>query len=777
MSNKTQLKRQLAKLVEGDDDNLEYGEILNIASQLSEYDEQNVRFSVDGNLVKRLGEQLVAKKTTALAELIKNAYDAEATTVDVIFENTEVTNGTITIVDNGNGMTREALIKGFMTISTSDKEDNPVSPVLLRPRAGRKGIGRFSAQKIGNNLRIITRTTPDAPYLVVDINWEDYQAKTNLLAISNSIQESHEDFGFEKGTKLIISNTKEVWNEQNHTTTFKYISTVIKSSPQPLPSGVIDPGFKPRFYTYLPISKELIEFKSDDTEFLSEADAKISAEISDNGEIIVKIKGIKSVKDVNIDDTYTLKEIPSKALKKAQFKFSAHYFTLSSDSGNVHLKSYTRENGGIKLYRNGFYVAPYGSRYDDWLSLDDSVRRRRILPPHSNTNFIGCIDISDIDGDLFDETSSREGLIENTYFEELRNTAYEIITSAVKRIASARGKKVTSSQQGYKKPTTTEERLETTNDEITDALSDLTTASKESLEREQQSLGLFPEVKEPINQVNEEKVIKLKEKFDEQQKLIQDLIDEKNMYRVLSSTGLAIAEFTHEIQLYLNALALSGKQLKRSVVGNEKALKSANKIDSHINMLVSYSDFFTSTIRNNSNRIKEPLELREVIQSFFEAMSPTINRRSYELTTSFQGDDFWTKPIHISELSSVLMNLFTNACKAIIRSNSPKGMLKVTVSSTDTDHVLRFEDNGDGIPEDHWGKVFNPLFTTEVSSGAYTSEELQMKGMGLGLTISQDIVEGFDGEINVVKASENFSTCIQVIIPKADESEVPQDVY
>lgn len=772
MNNKTQLKEQLAKLVEGDDVNLDYGKILDLASQLSEFDEQNVRFSVDGNLVKRLGEQLVAKKTTALAELIKNAYDAEATTVDVIFENTESTGGTITIADDGNGMTREALIKGFMTISTSDKEDNPVSPFYLRPRAGRKGIGRFSAQKIGHNLRIITRTSSDFPYLIVDINWKDYQAKTNLLAISNSIQESHEDFGFDKGTKLIISNTKEVWNEQNHTTTFKYISAVIKSSPQALPSGVVDPGFKPRFYTRIPLSGELLEFKSDDTEFLSEADAKISAEITDDGAIVVKVKGIKGV---SIDDEYTLPELRSETLQQAQFKFSAYYFSLSRDSGNAHLQSYTRENGGIKLYRNGFYVAPYGSRYDDWLSLDDSVRRRRILPPHSNTNFIGSIDISDIAGHLFDETSSREGLIENFCFLELRNTAYEIITSAVKRVTSARGRKVTANQQGYKKPTTTEERLETAKDEITDVLSDLT-VSKESQE-EQQSFGLFPEINEPKNQVSEEKVTKLKEKFDEQQRLIQDLIDEKNMYRVLSSTGLAIAEFTHEIQLYLNALTLSGKQLKRSVVGNEKAQKTAEKIDSHINMLISYSDFFTSTIRNNSNRTKEPLELREVIQSFFEAMSPTITRRSYELTTSFQGDDFWTKPIHVSELSSVLMNLFTNACKAIIRSNSQTGKLKVTVSSTDTEHVLRFEDNGDGIPEKHWGKVFNPLFTTEVSSGAYTSEELQMKGMGLGLTISQDIVEGFDGEISVVKASKNFSTCIQVTIPKADESEVPQDVY
>jgi signal transduction histidine kinase len=765
---------QLSDLLSAEDVELDYGKILDVATELSTFDEDNVRFTVDGNLVKRLGEQLVAKKTTALAELIKNSYDAEASIVDVIFDNTENTGGTITILDNGNGMTKEALIKGFMTISTSVKEDHPVSPNYFRPRAGRKGIGRFSAQKIGHHLRIITRTSATQPYLIVDINWKDYQAKSNLLSISNSIKSSNEDLGFKKGTKLIISKTKEVWSDLNHDTAFKYISSVIKSSPQALPSGVVDPGFKPRFFTRIPLSGELIEFKSDDTEFLNEADALITADITNEGQVQVVVEGVKGV---SISESYTLQDLCSEALQQAQFKFSAHYFTLSKGrAGNKYLASYTRENGGIKLYRNGFYVAPYGSRFDDWLSLDDSVRRRRILPPHSNTNFIGSIDITDLDGEIFDETSSREGLIENVNFEELRAIAYEIITSAVKRVTSARGKKVTSNQQGYQSSSpTTEARLEESSNRIKDTLSELTNPTAEP--EGQQTLKIYEEINDFQPKVDEIKLIKLKDSLDEQQKLIEELIDEKNMYRVLSSTGLAIAEFTHEIQLYLNALTLSGKQLRRAVVGNDRALKSAGKIDSHISMLISYSDFFTSTIQNNSNRVKEPLELREVVQLFFSAMEPTITRRSYELVTAFQGDDFWTKPIHISEISSILMNLFTNACKAIIRSNNQPGKLKLTVSSTESEHILRFEDNGDGIPKENWGKVFKPLFTTELSSGAYANEDVQMKGMGLGLTITQDIIDGFDGEISVVEASENYSTCVQVIIPKAHENEIPEHAY
>lgn len=263
----------------------------------------------------------------------------------------------------------------------------------------------------------------------------------------------------------------------------------------------------------------------------------------------------------------------------------------------------------------------------------------------------------------------------------------------------------------------------------------------------------------------------------EQEIYIKELIDEKNMYRVLSSSGLAIGEFTHEIQLYLNALTLNGKQLRRVVSENDIALKSARKIESNIEMLVSYTDFFTDTIRNNSQRAKEVLEIREVSKTFFDAMQPTLNRRAYELITNFDGDDFWTIPMHISELSSVFINLFTNACKAIVRANQPKGKIKVTVRTVDDAHILHFEDNGDGIPKENWGKVFGALFTTELSKGAYVKDGHQLRGMGLGLTITQSIVDGFDGDISVIEPSEGYSTCIQVIIPKAKEDEIPDDAY
>ena len=137
---------------------VDYGKLLDLSTKISEFDKENVRFSVDAKIVERLGEQLVAKKTTALSELIKNAYDADAKTVTVHFTGTEAPGGKITIVDDGLGMTFEGLVSGFMTISTSDKLRNPLSTRFKRPRAGKKGISIIIAHsRDGRKLKNIEK--------------------------------------------------------------------------------------------------------------------------------------------------------------------------------------------------------------------------------------------------------------------------------------------------------------------------------------------------------------------------------------------------------------------------------------------------------------------------------------------------------------------------------------------------------------------------------------------------------------------------------------------
>mgnify|MGYP000901495651 CR=1 FL=1 len=100
---------------------------------------KKVGFTVDAGLIQRLGYELVGRAETAVSELIKNSYDADATVVDVDFIDSNEIGGKLFISDNGAGMSESQLINGFMRISSTDKVHNPTSARLHRTKAGKKG--------------------------------------------------------------------------------------------------------------------------------------------------------------------------------------------------------------------------------------------------------------------------------------------------------------------------------------------------------------------------------------------------------------------------------------------------------------------------------------------------------------------------------------------------------------------------------------------------------------------------------------------------------------
>ena len=86
-------------------------------------------------------------------------------------------------------MTREQLIAGFMRLSSSEKVDQPTSPRYKRQRAGRKGIGRFAVQRLGNKLTIKTQTKDSPTALAVTIDWDAFAVGLDLSAVMSRIRE------------------------------------------------------------------------------------------------------------------------------------------------------------------------------------------------------------------------------------------------------------------------------------------------------------------------------------------------------------------------------------------------------------------------------------------------------------------------------------------------------------------------------------------------------------------------------------------------------------
>ena len=94
-------------------ENSDNGIILSLSNEIARLDEKQIRFSVDAGIINRLGKELVGRHETAVSELVKNSYDADATEVRLTFENAWQKGGRLIIEDNGLGMTREWFYEAF----------------------------------------------------------------------------------------------------------------------------------------------------------------------------------------------------------------------------------------------------------------------------------------------------------------------------------------------------------------------------------------------------------------------------------------------------------------------------------------------------------------------------------------------------------------------------------------------------------------------------------------------------------------------------------------
>ena len=443
----------------------DYRAILELSSKLAAYDKEFVRFSVDAGVIDKLGRELVGKKETAVSELVKNAYDADAISVDLTFEDSDEEKGTLIIADNGVGMSREELIKGFMKISSTDKVHNPTSPIYKRNRAGRKGIGRFAVQRLGDKLTITTQKEDSECAIRITVDWSLYKGDRDLLTINNIVEEIPKTK--EKGTNLKIEGLRDKWTVASIERVYRYIAGLIQPFPlskerkakeQDRNSKTLDPGFKVNLY-----KKDLngtTPIADEQNMIFNYALALFEGYVDDEGKSFVSIKSDKL--DINeIIELGAKKEepkLPYENLRNMNFK--AHYFIYRTEyvpSQQLRkIINIAQDYGGIRLYRNGFRVLPYGEFGDDWLELDESEKKRTLLPRHGSSNFFGFAEVEDPEGINFEETSSREGLLETYSFHELRDFLYRGLTTGVIKIANAREVKITTGQKNweakYKRP-------------------------------------------------------------------------------------------------------------------------------------------------------------------------------------------------------------------------------------------------------------------------------------------------------------------------------------
>ncbi len=145
---------------------------------------KKMHFKTNSRHISQLGRELVTDFVTALVELIKNSYDADAYGVKIILEKPNTPQSKIIVVDTGSGMTQEDFEKKWMVIGTNNKITSPYTP-RGRKKAGKKGIGRFSVERLAEKVQIYSFPSSESAYKV-DINWNGFE-EINISALLQRI--------------------------------------------------------------------------------------------------------------------------------------------------------------------------------------------------------------------------------------------------------------------------------------------------------------------------------------------------------------------------------------------------------------------------------------------------------------------------------------------------------------------------------------------------------------------------------------------------------------
>jgi signal transduction histidine kinase len=355
---------------------------------------------------------------------------------------------------------------------------------------------------------------------------------------------------------------------------------------------------------------------------------------------------------------------------------------------------------------------------------------------------------------LLEETSSREGLIENEAFSELVTFVRSSLEWGVQRIAAARERKVKASQKDFKS------RGRKASDEVRDLL--------ETIKQETSTSGT------PTNTVSVptaalemvvDKVGRVVEELEEEKKQSENAhLHYEEMLRILASLGTSIAVFSHEIRGALNGFSGALLRLQRLAEQHgfaDEASSPLNDASGSQGRLKDLASYVMSLVAHTANREKTEVALQGELHAFINQFKQYLNTHEVEFEIAVTPPYLRTSPIHQSEIHSVLFNFLTNSIKAMLRANPEKRKIRISAEREGKFVRIGFQDTGDGVPEAIADRVFDPFFTTH----QHGDDGLAGPGSGLGLKIVHDIASANGGDVRLAPPDAGYNCRFDFYLP------------
>ncbi|MBP3560942.1 MAG: sensor histidine kinase [Treponema sp.] len=695
-----------------------------------------------GRHILTIGRDLIQDPYAAVVELVKNAYDADATKVNIQFSkyeiSREVINGEeiihhgikICISDDGHGMFRSVVTDKWMVPSTDDKKNRKVSP-KGRIMQGRKGIGRYASAILGNDLFLETVANGTKTSLLV--NWNDFEKAEYLSDVDVLIETKNTNNT--SGTTLLMTGDESFLNEWNERQ-FTQLQKELKKLMTPVKNTKTSSELS--FDIYLTIngfnSFNLNNEKIEPFPLFDLYDYRISGKINNDGKglLIYEMQKVRNSIPINIEFNY------GKQTHCGVVEFDIRVFDrekeaiddlinrgLKDESGNYVGKWDARrllnENNGIGVYRNGFRIRPLGDPDFDWLELN----KDRVQNPSKkigSDQVIGIVSIEDEEKSGLIEKSARDGLKENNSYSALKALTKEIISKLEERRFIYRSK------AGISRKTLKVEK----EFEKLFSFDDLKKNVQSSLTRGKVDTKTSTEIMGAIDAHEKE-----------QNAVAVALRETIAIYQGQVTLGKIVNVIIHEgrkpLDFFKNQIPIFKKYYEQYEDGKIDLLPTIYdkvlKVSDNSQILVNLFKKIDPLAAGKRGK-KKPELIKAEIESDFSIFDSELKNIDWKVEISGKEDiqiDCWKQDIY-----SVFTNLIENSIFWMTKKDVPNKKISVYIH-TKNDYVdyIDYKDTGPGI-EKHLiesGVIFEPEFSTKTEGGT-----------GLGLSIAGEAARrfGFD---------------------------------
>ncbi len=730
--------------------------------------EDKLRFRPKARIIRTIGDRLISGPEAAVIELVKNAYDADASFVEIKFTPPLLPGeGRISIADDGHGMSLDDIRLKWMEPATASKVKDRCSPSKARKMMGSKGIGRFAAAKLGAKMALTSTVETKGgrtAVLIPELDWSIFSDDVYLsdIAIDYLVQSVEEP----TGTTIEVLELHESWTKDRLSKLYNELRRLL--SPFSASQEKRDD-----FSVYLDLSDcnesavgfdptDIFEGADDQTEesqypgkgkrvhpfpLLSTCDYELSGTLAPNGafegsftihragrgseKITIPGTGIKGSDSAgNVEVQLYLFDREADALK-SNMK-AAGMGNLTATEARRLLDSIS----GVAIYREGFRVRPYGDPENDWLALDT----RRVQDPSlriGHNQIAGYLKIEgEHDSNLL-ERSSREGFEDNVAFQNLARLIKRLLAEIVEPKRFDFREKA-----GISRPRSSS----------FDELKELS-----ELKRVRKLVALL----EPKQREQAERII---DKESQRLSLRVDAMRERQ--RVLeaqSSLGAILAEVLHEGSPEATFVQKSADRmnvmLKSFLTGDDGGKNKAREFFSaRIPQIKASGDKLANLFRAlrplAGGKRRQPA-LFYPIKTIKDALALFENHKvDVSVETTAKGMEFLG---HSEDLSTAMVNIVGNAIHWLETTDIAEPRIQITLSRSEEGGHVFIEDNGPGVRREFMERIFDVGFT------------LKDGGTGLGLNIAREALARSGGKLRFHPEHE-AGALFEIVFPTGPEN-------